>query len=151
MGFDNHRMIRTRHYDTTQSALTALKFPCVAVLRGSGISLFVCILMRLFSYCSVLRVFCRDFPDGPEVRTPCLHCRGVPSQVGERRPHKPWTPVLWETVTPVCGLSFQPPETYFKALFLWVDTASEQDILVLNLQQKSNISKGPSHYESSDR
>ena len=77
--------------------------------------------------------------------------QGSPSQVGERRPHKSWTPVLRETVTPVCGLPFQPPETYFKALFLWVDTVSEQDILVLNLQQKSNISKRPSHYESSDR
>ena len=116
-----------------------------------GSRCLVCILIRLFSDCSVLRGFCREFPDGPEVRTLRLHCRGVPAQVGERRPRKPRAldPRPAGNSHSCRGLSFQPPETYFGP-FLWVYTAFEQDILVLNLWQQSNISKCRSHYESSD-
>ena len=81
------------------------------------------LLFGLFSYCSVFRVFCTF---------------GYKS--------------FSKYFLPVCSCLFILPEIHFKDLLLWVDTAFERDILaVLNLNQKSNISKCPSHYESFDR
>ena len=147
-------MTLIQHNDTTQCFHCPQVPLCGCSKRCTvGSRCLVCILIRLFSYCSVLRVFFA----GTSLTVQRLGLCG--STAGEFHPRlgnedptslEPWTPVLQETVTPVCGLSFQPPETYFSP-FLWVHTAFEQDILVLNLWQQSNISKCPSHYESSDR